>query len=236
MFATVSSKQSSAEGTESRWVLQKWEEEVEVGKILHPTQSHAESTPSSPCALPPTSPHPDGNSNLPAIASLNASLASPPLAMEELDVPPPSGSQLDVNFLRSLCGKYGPFDVVVDDGGHTAEMIKTSLATLFAHNQCMTSKSLYVVEDLHVMMQCKAGFCKHPSDVYMIFSQIHFGMHFNSLAHSKQKLVPKWQKLVQGMHLYPSIAFLERGDQVKPLQSISRGQNVFPYDAAPPMT
>ena len=38
---------------ESRWVLQKWEEEVEVGKILHPTQSHAETTPSSPCAFPP---------------------------------------------------------------------------------------------------------------------------------------------------------------------------------------
>ena len=39
---------------ESRWVLQKWEEEVEVGKILHPTQSHAETTPSSPvCFVPP---------------------------------------------------------------------------------------------------------------------------------------------------------------------------------------
>ena len=38
---------------ESRWVLQKWEEEVEVGKILHPTQSHAKTTPSSPCALTP---------------------------------------------------------------------------------------------------------------------------------------------------------------------------------------
>ena len=73
---------------ESRWVLQKWEEQVEVGNILHPTQSHAKTTPSSPCALSPTSPHPDGNSSLPAIASPNASPASPPLAMEELDVPP----------------------------------------------------------------------------------------------------------------------------------------------------
>ena len=72
-----------------RWVLQKWEEEVEVEKSLHPAQSHAETTPSSPCALPPTSLHPDGNNRLPSIASLNASLASPPLAMEKLDVPHP---------------------------------------------------------------------------------------------------------------------------------------------------
>ena len=50
---------------ESRSVLQKWEGEVEVGKILHPTQSHAETAPSSPCALSPTLPHPHGNSSLP---------------------------------------------------------------------------------------------------------------------------------------------------------------------------
>ena len=61
---------------ESRWVLQKWEEEVGVGKILHPTQSHAKATPSSPCALSPPSPHP----------SANASPTSPPLAMDELHV------------------------------------------------------------------------------------------------------------------------------------------------------
>ena len=66
----------------ARWVLQKWEEEVEVGNILHPTHSHAETTPSSPCVLSPTLPHPDGNSSLPAIASPNASPTSPPLAMD----------------------------------------------------------------------------------------------------------------------------------------------------------
>ena len=70
---------------ESRWVLQKWKEEVEGGKILHPTQSHAETTPSSPCALTPPSPHPGGDSSLPAITSANASPTSPPLAVEDSD-------------------------------------------------------------------------------------------------------------------------------------------------------
>ena len=82
---------------ESRWILQKWEEE-EVGKILHPTQSHAETTPSSPCALSPTLPHLDGNSSLLTIASPDTCPASLPPALEELDdhpsaptetVPPP---------------------------------------------------------------------------------------------------------------------------------------------------
>ena len=78
---------------ESRWVLQKWEEEVEVGKILHPTQSHAETTPSSPCALTPPSTHPDGDNSLPAITPANASPTSPPLAMEELADHPNAGTE-----------------------------------------------------------------------------------------------------------------------------------------------
>ena len=41
---------------ESRWVLQEWEEEVEVGKILHATQSHAKTTP-PPRVLCPPPPH-----------------------------------------------------------------------------------------------------------------------------------------------------------------------------------
>ena len=95
---------------EWQWILQKWEEEVEVGKILQPTQSHAETTPSSLCALPPTSPHVDGNSSLPAIASPNASPASPPLAMEELYVPPTpcsnttQPSQTRMVNMRHVCG------------------------------------------------------------------------------------------------------------------------------------
>ena len=99
--------------------MQKWEEEVEVGKILHPTQSHAETTPSSPCALFPPSPHPDGDSSLPAITSANASSTTPPLAMEELDdhpnaltetVPPPPcsnitpPSQTGMVNTRPVCG------------------------------------------------------------------------------------------------------------------------------------
>ena len=45
----------------------------------------SEGGPSSACALCPPSPHLDGESSLPAIASANASPTSPPLAMEEVD-------------------------------------------------------------------------------------------------------------------------------------------------------
>ena len=96
------------------------EEEVVVGKILHPTQSHAETTPSSPCALSHPSPHPDDDGSLPAIASANASPTSPPLAMQELDdhpnapketIPPPPCS----NTTQSHTGMVNTRPVCGDD-------------------------------------------------------------------------------------------------------------------------
>ena len=70
------------------------------------------------CFVPP-SPDPDGDSNLPAITSANASPTNPPLAMEELDdhpnaptetIPPPpcsnttQPSQTGMVHTRLVCG------------------------------------------------------------------------------------------------------------------------------------
>ena len=41
------------------------------------------------------------------------------------------GSQEDPVFLQGLCDKYGPFDIIIDDGGHTAKQMITTLRTLF---------------------------------------------------------------------------------------------------------
>jgi len=33
------------------------------------------------------------------------------------------GSQLNITFLTKLCSTYGPFDLVIDNGGHTNDMM-----------------------------------------------------------------------------------------------------------------
>jgi len=58
------------------------------------------------------------------------------------------GSQLNTAFLKHLCTTYGPFDLIVDDGGHTNSMILTSLRILW---QCMSDKGVYAIEDLHAL-------------------------------------------------------------------------------------
>jgi len=59
-----------------------------------------------------------------------------------------TGSQLDTALLSKICTDYGPFDLVVDDGGHTNAMIQTSLKSLW---NCMKDNGVYVIEDLHTM-------------------------------------------------------------------------------------
>ena len=58
------------------------------------------------------------------------------------------GSQLDSFFLITICLKYGPFDLIIDDGGHTTEMIILSLEILW---NCMKHDGVYIIEDTHSM-------------------------------------------------------------------------------------
>jgi hypothetical protein len=56
------------------------------------------------------------------------------------------GDQMDVKFLNSINEKYGPFDIIIDDGGHYMSNHLVSFETLFP---LMRNDSLYCIEDLH---------------------------------------------------------------------------------------
>ena len=56
------------------------------------------------------------------------------------------GNQADPDFLNALAAKYGPFDVVLDDGSHINAHQIASFTGLWPH---MNPQSLYMVEDCH---------------------------------------------------------------------------------------
>jgi len=56
------------------------------------------------------------------------------------------GDQADVNFLESVNRATGPYDIVIDDGGHTMNQQITSFKTLFP---LLKDGGIYVIEDLH---------------------------------------------------------------------------------------
>lgn len=56
------------------------------------------------------------------------------------------GDQSDPAFLRTVSERFGPFDVVIDDGGHTMAQQVTAAATLFP---LLAAEGAYIVEDTH---------------------------------------------------------------------------------------
>ena len=135
------------------------------------------------------------------------------------------GSQEDPAFLQRLCSKYGPFDIIIDDGAHIARMVRLSLQLFFESSQCMRDRSIYVIEDLHTLAQCAgpghdSTFCNTPSDFGLLWSEAFLGMHnrwkgcktgncaLRGGPKSHGDLGPLWASMVSGIHLYDSIGFL----------------------------
>ena len=56
------------------------------------------------------------------------------------------GDQADPTFLAAIAQARGPFDLIVDDGGHQMHQQITSFANLWPH---LNDGGLYIVEDTH---------------------------------------------------------------------------------------
>jgi hypothetical protein len=56
------------------------------------------------------------------------------------------GDQADPAFLRSVLAEFGPFDAVLDDGGHTAQQQIVSFNVLYPE---LASDGVYLCEDTH---------------------------------------------------------------------------------------
>ncbi|KTS23501.1 hypothetical protein NS228_25420 [Methylobacterium indicum] len=56
------------------------------------------------------------------------------------------GSQSDPDFMREVADRVGPIDIVIDDGGHTANQQITTFEQLY-HN--VKIPGIYLVEDTH---------------------------------------------------------------------------------------
>ena len=66
------------------------------------------------------------------------------LAIPDVDIV--IGDQRDRAFLAATSAEYGPFDMIVDDGGHKMDQQITSFQALWPH---LNNGGLYIVEDVH---------------------------------------------------------------------------------------
>lgn len=139
------------------------------------------------------------------------------------------GSQLDVAFLDTICNKYGPFDAIVDDGGHTNDMITTDLFHMFPNDGCLNRDGgVYAAEDLHTMLT-KRYMLSHASITREVVVKAFHSMHAHWDVNHSSRYSSVFQGNVVAVHLNDSHLFLKKG-RATSLTRNKRGNDSFPND------
>lgn len=130
------------------------------------------------------------------------------------------GSQSEKNFLRDVKQKIPPIDILIDDGGHTMNQLKTSFDELFDH---VKMDGVYALEDLHTCYWINYGGGKKRAGSFIEYSKnfiddLH-AWHSSSLA------INKFTKSIYSLHYYDSIIIIEKRMMKEPV-SLSSGVQV----------
>lgn len=110
------------------------------------------------------------------------------------------GSQDDPRFLKSVVSEMGGVDLVLDDGSHRGHHIITSFRTLFP---LLSDGGLYAIEDMHDDFSEFPGTRRNQSLSFL--KRLMDDMHGRYTG-----LTPLESADVGGMHLFDSIAFIEK--------------------------
>lgn len=128
------------------------------------------------------------------------------------------GDQADPEFLRGVAEKHGPFDVVIDDGGHTMRQQIVSVETLFP---LLNQGGTYIVEDCHTSYWPEYADAESGGQTFIEWlkdrtDDIHAYHH--SLA---EHLPQPWQVTLSGIHVYDSVAVLDKHPRWAPFSEMS---------------
>lgn len=125
------------------------------------------------------------------------------------------GSQADPSFLNAVVDEMGGVDVVLDDGSHKMDHIRTSLRTLFPR---LALGGLYMIEDLQTSYWRKfgGGYGKDANFFNAVRSMIddmHHWYHDKPVKHLEMK------DSVAGLHIHDSIVVIEKAKVDRPTHS-----------------
>ncbi len=123
------------------------------------------------------------------------------------------GDQEDREFLRSISAEIGPIDILIDDGGHTAEQQVTTFEELYPTVQ---EGGVYLVEDLHTSYWKRYGGGYRTPGTFMEYAK---GLVDQLNAwHSREPefAVDEFTKSTRSMHFYDSVIVFEKGKVEKP--------------------
>ncbi|KNE79461.1 MULTISPECIES: class I SAM-dependent methyltransferase [Streptomyces] len=122
------------------------------------------------------------------------------------------GDQNDPGCLTELAARYGPFDIVIDDGSHINEHVRTSFHALFPH---VRPGGLYVIEDLWTAYWPGFGGDSDPgkSDLTSLglVKSLVDSLQHQELPEDSGRSPGYADRHVVGLHVYHNLAFIEKG-------------------------
>jgi demethylmacrocin O-methyltransferase len=121
------------------------------------------------------------------------------------------GDQGDADALVAIARRYGPFDIVIDDGSHENAHVRTSFDALFPH---VRDGGLYVIEDLQTAYFPRfggtAGAVAGPDTSVGLLKRLLDDIHFSEQEPTGAAPTPT-QSDVVGVSVHRNIAFVEKG-------------------------
>lgn len=136
------------------------------------------------------------------------------------------GSQSDKKFLQQLKQEIPPIDILIDDGGHTMNQIKTSFLELFDH---LKEDGIYAIEDLHTSYWLDYGGGYKRKGSFNEFSKnLVDSLH---AWYSRQSFfkIDKYTKTVHSIHYYNSMTIIEKRPIQEPVSLSSGVQTGDPF-------
>lgn len=144
------------------------------------------------------------------------------------------GDQSDPSFLREVLRQVPEFDIIVDDGGHTAGQQISSFETLYPR---LSASGVYVVEDTHTSYwdkykdradhQTFVEYAKHLCDLLTAW-------HFDPASFARFAIAPEqrvgevdvpwFTRCTRCVSFYDSMVIFEKAQIVAPQHSRRTGQ------------
>ena len=126
------------------------------------------------------------------------------------------GDQSDPAFLDNVAARYGPFDIVVDDGSHVCAHVIASFQQLFGH---LTADGIYAIEDLQTSYWARtyggSSGTERPGTSMTFLHALADGLNHAEL--DIAGYVPSdFDLSVTSITLYHNLAFVQRGDNRQP--------------------
>ena len=123
------------------------------------------------------------------------------------------GDQEDRDFLRGLAERHGPFDVVIEDGGHHPGQ---QIATFEEIYPRMTTDGCFLIEDVHTSYWPGYGGGLRRAGTFVEYAKDRYDQ-LNAW-HSRQDdfVVDDFTRTTRSMHFYDSVIVFERGEVTPP--------------------